>query len=35
VAAYLEDVEDILLGEVRTWSERWGRAADAQQGTQG
>ena len=35
VAAYLDNVEDILLGEVRTWSERWGRAADAPQDTDG
>jgi hypothetical protein len=35
VAAYVDDVEDILLGEVRTWSEKWGRAAESPQGTQG
>jgi hypothetical protein len=35
VEAYLDDVEDILLGEVRTWSERWGRPAGAPHNTQG
>jgi hypothetical protein len=25
VAAYRNDVEEILLGEVRTWSQRWGK----------
>ena len=29
VAQYVEDMEDILLGEVRTWGEKWSRTSDA------
>jgi hypothetical protein len=28
ITEYIVDVEDILLGEVRTWSEKWGAAAE-------
>lgn len=28
VADYMERVEEILLGEVRTWAERWGTKAE-------
>jgi hypothetical protein len=29
VRAYVRDVEDILLGEVRSWGEQWERTDDA------
>lgn len=28
VGSYVRDVEDVLLGEVRTWGERWGKKAE-------